>query len=334
MKRVFALLIIFAAAPVVADEPVKIADNKPDEPRIKAYSYVKATEFVDAAAVEWTRKRECFSCHTNLAFLYARPTLAAKSAAHDEIRAALETMVTTRWKELKPRFDAEVVASAAALAHNDAQTTKKLHPTTRIALERMWTIQRADGGWNWLKCGWPPMEADDHFGVTLAALAIGVAPDDYIKTDAAQKGLAKMKDYLQANPPKNVHHKGMLLWANAVIPDLVAAKDREAWPKEIRDLQLPDGGWSTAGMFPWKRGDKKEQTPDVSDGYGVGFSIYVLRKTGVPASDPAIQKGLAWLKDNQRESGRWFTRSLFRDNKHYLTHAGTAMSVMAIQACE
>ena len=87
-------------------------------------------------------------------------------------------------------------------------------------------------------------------------------------------------------------------------------------------------------MFPWKRGDKKEQTPDVSDGYGTGFSIYVLRKTGVPASDPAIQKGLAWLKDNQRESGRWFTRSLFRDGKHYLTHAGTAMSVMAIQSCE
>ncbi len=334
MKRILALLLVFHAFPAVADEPTQVDINTPDEPRIKAYSFARATDFVDAAALEWTRQRECFSCHTNLAFLYARPAAIAKSKAHDEIRTALETMVTTRWPDKKPRFDAEVIASAAALAHNDAQTTKKLHPTTTLAFDRMWTLQRPDGGWNWYKCGMPPMEADDHYGVALAALAVGVAPDNYAKTDEAQKGLAKMKSYLQANQPKNVHHKGMLLWAGAYVPDLVTANDMKTWQKELRDLQLPDGGWSTSALFPWKRIDDKEQTPDVGDGYGAGFAIYVLRKTGVPASDSAIQKGLAWLKDNQRESGRWFTRSLFKDNKHYLTHAGTAMAVMAIQSCE
>ena len=63
--------------------------------------------------------------------------------------------------------------------------------------------------------------------------------------------------------------------------------------------------------------------------------IYVLRKAGVPADDPALVKGIAWLKANQRESGGWFTRSLVRDDTHhYLSHIGSAFAVMAIQACE
>jgi squalene-hopene/tetraprenyl-beta-curcumene cyclase len=334
MKRILIIVFLIAPTPLIADEPAKVADNKPDEPRIKAYSLDRAVDFLDAAALEWTRKRECFSCHTNFAFLYARPTVSAKSATHGEIRSALESMVTVRWKEQRPRWDAEVVASAAALAHNDARTAKKLDPTTRMALDRMWTIQRPDGGWNWLICGWPPMENDDHYGVTLAALAVGVAPDNYAATTAAKEGLAKIKAYLQTNSPQNAHHKGMLLWAGSYLPDLVAAPDRDAWIKEIRGLQLPDGGWSAAGLYPWKRGDKKEQTPDVSDGYGTGFAIYTLRQSGIPAADPALQKGIAWLKDNQRESGRWYTRSLFRDGKHYLTHAGTAFAIMAIKSCE
>ena len=71
----------------------------------------------------------------------------------------------------------------------------------------------------------------------------------------------------------------------------------------------------------------------MSDGYGTGFIVYVLRRAGVPADDPQIQKGIAWLKKNQRSSGRWYTRSLNKDNKHYITHAGTAFSLMALEIC-
>ena len=47
--------------------------------------------------------------------------------------------------------------------------------------------------------------------------------------------------------------------------------------------------------------------------------------------DPAIVKGIAWLKANQRESGRWFTQSLNTDRAHYISHAGTAFALMAIK---
>ena len=83
--------------------------------------------------------------------------------------------------------------SAAVLAMNDSLTTNKLSPTARTALDRMWTVQRDDGGFDWLKCGWPPMEIDDDYGIAMCAIAAAVAPDDYAKTGAAQQGLKKLR---------------------------------------------------------------------------------------------------------------------------------------------
>ena len=59
----------------------------------------------------------------------------------------------------------------------------------------------------------------------------------------------------------------------------------------------------------------------------------VIGRAGIPAKDAHVQKGLAWLKANQRTSGRWFTRSPYRDNKHYITHVGTAFALMALAEC-
>ncbi|MSQ95067.1 MAG: squalene--hopene cyclase [Gemmataceae bacterium] len=310
------------------------ADNAKDEPMAKQFSLDKAVGFLDNAALQWTDKRGCFACHTNYAYLYVRPMVGAKVQAHAEVRQSLENMVTDSWVLGKPRWDAEVIATAAALAYNDSLTTKKLHPLTRLALNRMWTVQRKDGGISWLLCKWPPMENDDHYGVTLAALAVGVAPDGYAKTKQAAKGLAGLRGWLAKNPPQNLHHKAMILWVSTSLDGFMTADEQKAVKKELLAQQLPDGGWSASGIYPWPRADRKEQEPDVSDGYGTGFTIFVLRRAGVAADDPALVKGIAWLKGNQRESGRWFARSLYRDNKHYLSHAGSAFAVMAIQACQ
>ena len=336
-----AVCAMFSQSFLYADEPLTLknykapAENKKDEPLAKSFSLDKAIHFLDTAALHWTDKNTCFSCHSNFAYLYARPLVSAKAQAHDEVRKALEEMVTVRWKEKGPRWDAEVVASAAALAFNDAQTTGKLHPLTKMALDRMWTVQQKDGGFSWLKCAWPPMEIDDHYGATLAALAVGFAPDNYAKSEAAQKGLAQIRNWLKSNPPQNRHHQAMILWVSTYLGDFMSKEERQATLKELLSIQRPDGGWNSASLGNWKRhkGEPPEQDLETSDGYGTGFTIYVLRRAGVPADEPAIQKGIAWLHANQRESGRWFTRSLFKDNKHYLTHAGTAFAVMALAEC-
>src|SRR5436190_18449305 len=61
--------------------PMKIeapADNKKDEPLVKAFSLDRAVQFLDAAAITWHQKNGCFSCHTNYSYLYARPAVSAQ----------------------------------------------------------------------------------------------------------------------------------------------------------------------------------------------------------------------------------------------------------------
>jgi squalene-hopene/tetraprenyl-beta-curcumene cyclase len=126
----------------------------------------------------------------------------------------------------------------------------------------------------------------------------------------------------------------MLLWAESYGLELLTADQRKHCVHQLQLLQKADGGWASATLGDWKRSDDKQQDLDTSDGYATGCAILVLRKSGLSSDDPRIQRGLQWLKANQRESGRWFTRSLNKDNKHFLSHAGTAFAVLALSACD
>lgn len=323
-----------APTPAVTLENVQApTSNTPDEPMALAFSVAKATEFLDSAALQWQKQRKCFTCHTNYAYLMARPSISADVQAHREVRAFAEELVTERWQKEGPRWNAEVVATGAFLAMNDGATTGKLHPVTRQALDRMWTLQRADGGWDWLKCDWPPMESDDHYGATLAALGVGLAPEGYAQTEAAQAGLTKLRAYFKTNPAPTLHHSAMLLWASKHVPDLMDPADIQACVDSLAALQRPDGGWALASLGNWVRDDKSPQDITTSDGYGTGFVTYVLRQAGIPADDERLKRAAAWLKGHQRASGRWFTRSLHADSQHFISHAGTAFALMALAAC-
>ena len=113
--------------------------------------------------------------------------------------------------------------------------------------------------------------------------------------------------------------------------DLLTKTQHDDLVTKLRDLQKSDGGWATATLADWERGDSGEQDVDASDAYGTAFVTFVLQRSGIPSDDPAVQKGILWLKRNQRKSGRWFSRSLYKDTTHFLSHAASAMAVMAIQ---
>ena len=178
------------------------------------------------------------------------------------------------------------------------------------------------------------MESDDHYGATLAAIATGVAAEDYRETANAKLGMDKLRKYFASNPPPTLHHRAMLLWAARYQSDLITDEEKQSTVRDLLRLQRPDGGWATASLGDWKRADGKEQDTKTSDGYGTGFVVFVLRQADVSKSQEAIRMGVQWLKSNQRESGRWFARSLYKDNKHFLSHAGSAFAVMALDACD
>lgn len=334
LKFLGVVIVLEAAEPVSLENLVPPAANRADEPFAKKFSLQQAVNFLDSASLDWQQSWQCFTCHTNISYLIARPSISSDAPAHRAVRKFAEEQISLRWEEVGPHSDAEVVAIAAALALNDAATTKTLHPLTRQALDRMWNLQRPEGDWKWpTRCRWPPMESDEHYGVTLAAIAAGAAPDEYAKSAAAQAGLAKIRTFLQQNPPVDLHHQAMILWASTYVPGLMSADEQKACIRELIVAERPMGGWAFSRLYPWTRSDGKQQELESSDGYGTGFVVFVLRQAGVPKDEPAIARGVAWLKSHQRVSGRWFTRSLNKDNEHFISHAGSAYSVLALAAC-
>ncbi len=320
-------------------QPAPMPPNSPEEPIRPKASLKQAATFLDSVALDWTRQRKCGTCHTNYPYMMARPILKETAApAMAEIRAFFEDRVA-HWddadQKAKPRWDAEVVSTAEALAFNDAATSGKLHPRTREALDRVWKVQKPDGGFDWLKCGWPPYEHDDYHGAIVAALAVGHAPEAYAETPAAREGVKRLRGYFSKNPPPSFHHRVMLLWASLRVDGLMTPDERTATIARLRELERAGGGWSLPSFIEWKRHDGSANDPAASsDGYATGLAVIVLRQTGIPASDPCLRRGAAWLQSNQRTSGRWFTRSLSTDNHHFISHAGTALAVLALRACE
>jgi squalene-hopene/tetraprenyl-beta-curcumene cyclase len=223
--------------------------------------------------------------------------------------------------------------TAAVLAQHDAATGGRLQPGTRTALDRICDVQRADGGWDWIKSGNPPSEIDDHFGVTTAIIGVAAAPEGYADTPRARKGLEAARRWLRAHPPASMHQRGMLLLAAAHVDGLMSHQEIKQAVNDLAALQRPDGGWSMAALGDWKRADGAPLDRNASDGYGTGFAVYVLRRgAAMPASDPRLQKAVAWLKTHQRASGCWFTRSPHK-NDELSTYVGTAYAILALGAC-
>lgn len=327
-----------------AQEPLTLADVAEGLPQISAaeplaarFSALKAAEYLDRSALNWVKTKKCATCHTNLFYMAARPALHSQLADSGEVRRFYEDYLHVRWKTRKPGetqgFWPVVVGTGLAL--NDLQTSGKLSPVARDVLDIMWTVQRADGGWKWPHCDYAPLEIDDHYGVTLAMLTVGLAPDDYRSTPQAVAGIQKARQYFQDNPPKSLHHRLMLAWCSLRIDEIMTKAEREATLAEALTLQQDDGGWSTASFLTdWKvRRDGQPLEIKTSDGYGTGLVIVVARDLGTAAHDPRLRRGIDWLLHHQRESGKWFTRSPVRDCGNLISNAGSAFAILALQAC-
>jgi squalene-hopene/tetraprenyl-beta-curcumene cyclase len=107
--------------------------------------------------------------------------------------------------------------------------------------------------------------------------------------------------------------------------------------------QREDGGWSIRSFGKpeeWGSGNRAEKLKaemefmnPPSDGHQTGLAVIVLRDAGVPAEDARIQKAVKWLLTHQRQSGRWWTRSLNTDGPHFITYSGTAYPLLALAKC-
>ncbi len=360
MKPSFLLLVsltIVAPSSLQADDYQykfeEIVINRPsaDEPVRSEVSIEAALRHLDDGAMAWGGERKCVSCHTNGTYLAIRPALTStlgppKSEVRDFFVSTLNTLKQEPVEKLKQSTrPAQVIYIANGLAEWDAHVAKSLSPETESAIELMFSIQNENGTWGSLDC-WPPFESDAYHEATVAAMAAATAPGWLKKAEHSDNAVLKssierLRTYLRNEPPKHDYSRVLLLWANARMKGLLDETQRQALVDIVRKHQKDDGSWSIrsfAAPEAWGSGNRAEKLkaePDFAnpagDGHMTGLAIIVLRESGIDAADPQIARGLQWLRTNQRESGRWWTRSLNTDSWHFITYSSTAYAVLALQ---
>jgi squalene-hopene/tetraprenyl-beta-curcumene cyclase len=321
-----------------------------DEPLLEEFSIAKATSYIETGNRLWWKKRNCVACHTSGVYGLMRPALSAYIGKPDPtIRKHLvDDLAKTKTEKIeKLRIGlrpTQVAYLAGGLAEWDRHVTGKLSPETDEALRLMLSLQSDNGAFNNIGC-WPPFESSAYHGTTVAAMAMQAAPGwlENLKDSDLMARVARTHNYLKTTRPPHDYAKVLLLWASTRVPGLVDAKQKKRWIKTLLKHQRADGGWSIrtfATPETWGDGSRAKKlnaepefTNPPSDGHQTGLVLLVLRDAGVSAKKKQIRRGVAWLLKNQRQSGRWWTRSLNTDRYHFITFSGSCYPLLALGKC-
>jgi len=311
----------------------------PSEPIRRHYSKAKALAFASNVALKWSRQNQCGTCHTNIAYLMARPLLpgAASDPIQREVRAHAEQYLTNPYSEPIEFLPFLIATTASALAINDALTDGTFDPKVRSLFEQLWKIQNAAGSWDYpVDTTVPFLERNKYYVPLFVALAVGYIPGRYYATPEARDGFEKLQIFLRSHMPDNPHEHAVLLWASARTPGLLTETQRDQFTHELLGLQNADGGWTLPALGQWARHDGIPNDPaGPSDGYATALVTTALCQAQTGSYENAINKSIHWLKTHQRVSGQWFTASLYSDRFHnYLSNMATSYALMALESCE
>lgn len=372
MKLLRLVVLLAAPAAIAADAPkpkprpefqyqtdgIAISIPTADKPKVAAFNAAtikSAAQYLNDGAVTWVREKSCINCHTTGPYMAERPALAKLlGAPNEEVRADFLASIpapANDSQKAKKRVGASTsVWCAMGLAEWDKHTTGALSEPTDRALREMMTRQ-ADNG-SFISTGEveiPHITTD--FELTLqAARAIAAAPGWLARIQAREPELhariEKMKAFLRDSKPRNAYEHILRLQLAATFPELVTEGEAKGALVLLSSMQHPDGGWSLRDMSAtdnWRTPMSDfvlkliPSLPDAarpeSDPYMTAFAIILMRQNNVPPEDARIQRGIAWLKREQRVSGRWWMHSLYRGNYHYITYIATAQAMKALALC-
>jgi hypothetical protein len=314
---------------------------------------------------QWPRAQKdhgtlCISCHTQVPYAMARPTLrrelgeTSMNPAQVAMMASVEKRVNG-WQEMATFYNdaksgpgktaesraTEAVLNAVILASADA-ADGKLRPVTRMAFDEAWALQETSGkiagAWKWQNFHLGPWEGEEseYQGAALLMGAAVNAPQGYAQGPGAQPHLAALQQYLRrgyASQP--VLNQLYVLWASAKDHELLTTNERKALLAKLHALQQQDGGWRTAAMDERERVDHSPQSME-SDGYATGLVVLAIEQSGIPPHDPALARGRQWLKQHQDKDGAWNAVSINKqrdpesDAGPFMRDAATAYAVMAL----
>lgn len=342
-------------------EGISVSIPTSDEPKVEQFgtqSVLAAAKYLEAGALSWARDRGCVNCHTTGPYLVERTAWSRQfGVPNEEVLESFRKAVPSKISVLKEtekdghRFYPGAFSSvwrSLGLAEWDRHITKSTSEWTDRSLQDMFERQSSNGSFvSHGEVEIPYITTD--FELSLqAARAITSAPGwlQSLKDPVLIAKVDKLKQWLKTAPPRNDFDQVLRLRLHTIMPELVSDKDRVEAIQLLSSKQHTDGGWSTRDMsavddwhFEVSAQVRKliSGLPDASkpesDAYMTALAIVLLRQADVPTSDPRIQSGLNWLKQEQRVSGRWWMHSLYRGNYHHITYIATIEAIKALDLC-
>jgi len=341
-------------------EGIQVPLPTEDEPRVDTFdpkTVRAAAQYLDDGAICWVREKTCVNCHTTGPYLSERPALTPLlGPPKDEVRQDfVESIPATPGASEVEKDGLKYVPGSwtsvwrsMGLAEWDKHLTGSLSEATARSLHDMMLRQSPNGSFvSYGEVEIPHITTD--FELTLQAVrAITAAPGwlDSLQDPEILQRIDKLKAWLRTAPPRNDFDRVLRLQLRHYLPEVVSASDRDAALGLLSAKQHKDGGWSTrefSAVSDWhfKMSDTVVQLinglPDAaepgSDAYMTALAVVLMRQSDVPAADPRVQRGIAWLKREQRVSGRWWMHSLYRGNYHYSTYIATCQALKALALC-
>jgi N-acyl-D-amino-acid deacylase len=296
-------------------------------------SLTKSVAQLLPAASTFRDKTSCISCHHN-----GLPSMAAAAArrkgvaVNEELdRKNLDDQIAffRRNAARVMSGDPAVGGEALTVGYTQLGLAAAGHPpdtVTAIMIHWVMARQMPDGSWLGNGLNRPPLEYSIISHTAIAAGGLIAYPIPGRQREMAES-LGRAKLWLLAAEPKSAEERGMrlmgLVWTSAPRPRIAEAI------KVIRDRQETSGGWSQFGRTD-------------PDAYATGISLYALHLAGVPATDAAYRKGVAFLLGSQYQNGAWLVRthsfpvqrffeSGFPFGRHqWISAAGTSWAALAI----
>jgi ankyrin repeat protein len=275
----------------------------------------------------------CISCHHN-----AMPAIAAAAAGRkgievDQVKARknLDDIRTFFGTALPRMMLGDAAVGGEAITAGYAQMALRangqpLDTTTAAITHWLLARQMPDGRWLGNGLNRPPSEYSliSHTALAAGGLTSYPLPGRRREID---ESLRRARSWLLAADAKSAEERGMRLMG-LVWTDAPRARVDEA-VRAIREQQESNGGWSQFGRT-------------APDAYATGVSLFALHVAGVPATDDAYRKGVAFLLSTQYPDGTWLVRthsfpvqryfeSGFPYGRHqWISTAGTSWASLAI----
>ncbi len=334
-------------------QSILIPPASADEAKRVEFSVKAAAHYLEKSSLAWIRSHRCVSCHTPGTYMQIMPELTPVIGKPQE---EIHEFFINQFDELKnwerERFEkgsptGQMIYIASGLAEWDRHVAgNKLSSATDKALRFVFRLQRDNGTWQSETC-WPPFESSAYQAATVVARAASAAPGwltgKAVTDKELSKGVDKLVRYLKTTQPPHDYGRVLLLWTGVKFPGIIKDSTRSEIIGMIWERQRQDGGWSIRDFGKpeqWGKGNRaaklnaeQEYSDPPSDGHMTGLVVLVLLEAGLSSTDVRIQKAVKWMLENQRESGRWWTRSLNTDKFHFITYSGTAYPLLALARC-